>query len=476
MSMLRIRLALTGLAGLALCFGTAAAAGSREPTVTARFTETAEPLANPERGFYRAGQRNLEQLDRAFLETAYRDGYRLIYARINLEPYRAGPLPAAYLRKLDAGFAAARHAGVKFIVRAVYNYPRGETEYRDAKDAPLPMVLRHLEQLKPVLHANADVIAFVQAGFVGAWGEWHTSSNRLTEPAARTAIKDALLVAVPANRSVQFRYPPNLRDWAPQLPGPDAATPGGFRIGFHNDCFLASQTDVGTYSEDAGPRAAEQDYMDRLGDLAPFGGETCNPADDPGAVPRTNCADILREGARYNLTYLNADYYRRQFHDAWRAGGCYDEVAGRMGYRLRLLDITHDGDAARGASLRLSLTIRNDGWARPTNSRGVVVLLRNQQGGAVRRLPVAGIDLRRWLPGTTLSVPLDITLPRDLEPGVYDWLVAFPDADPRLAGDPRYSVRPANADDPAKTQGWDAALGAFRTGTRLHVRCGEKPD
>jgi hypothetical protein len=38
MSMLRIRLALTGLAGLALCFGTAAAAGSREPTVTARFT------------------------------------------------------------------------------------------------------------------------------------------------------------------------------------------------------------------------------------------------------------------------------------------------------------------------------------------------------------------------------------------------------------------------------------------------------
>jgi len=447
---------------LALFAGASASAGSRAEVVTAGFTEMTGPLANPERGFYRAGPSDLTRLDPAFLEGAYREGYRLIYARIDLESYRTRPLPTDHLKKLQAGFAAARRAGVKLIVRAVYNYPRGETEYRDAKDAPLPLVLRHLAQLKPVLHANADVIAFVQAGFIGAWGEWHTSSNGLTERAARTSIKGALMDAAPADRFVQFRYPPYIRDWLPQLPV------DGLRIGFHNDCFLASQTDVGTFSEDASTRTIEQNYIDRLGDLAPFGGETCNPADDPGAVPRTGCPDILREGARYGLTYLNADYYRRQFHDAWRAEGCYDEVAARMGYRLRLLEITHGSRIATGGNLRLTLTIRNEGWARPSNPRGVTLLLRGREG-EVHRLAVAGADLRQWRPGATLAASIEVALPRDLESGTYDLLIAFPDASPGLRGDPRYSIRPANADDPAKAQGWEAALGAFRTGTVVQV-------
>ncbi|MDP5277541.1 DUF4832 domain-containing protein [Sphingomonas sp. DG1-23] len=463
MSATSIRTVIASLAGLVLLCGANAIAGPHtQDRVTASFSEGTGPLANPERGFYRAGPSDLQRLDSAFLEAAYKQGYRLIYARIDLEPYRTRPLPADYLNKLETGFAAARRAGVKLIVRAVYNYPRGETEYRDAKDAALPLVLRHLAQLKPVLHANSDVIAFVQAGFVGAWGEWHTSSNGLTEPAARTAIKDALLEAAPADRFVQFRYPPYIRDWLPRLPVE------GLRIGFHNDCFLASQTDVGTFSEDAKVRADEQDYIDRLGDLSPFGGETCNPADDPGAAPRTQCADILREGARYGLTYLNADYYRRQFHDAWRANGCYDEVAARMGYRLRLLDIVHDRRVAPGGDLRLTLTIRNEGWARPSNPRGVTLLLRDR-GGAVRRLPVAGVDLRQLLSGATPALPLAVTLPRDLKSGAYDLLIAFPDASPKLRSDPRYAIRPANADDPAGAQGWEAALGAFRIGTIVQV-------
>jgi hypothetical protein len=461
------RIQFAALASLALLPGGPSARA--QDTVTASFTETAEPLANPERGFYRAGRGNLEQLDAAFLDAAYKDGYRLIYARINLEPYRDRSLPAGYLRRLEAGFAAARRAGVKYIVRAVYNYPRGETEYRDAKDARLPLVLHHLAQLKPILHANSDVIAFVQAGFVGAWGEWHTSSNGLTEPSARAAIKDALLDATPTNRFVQFRYPPYIREWVPGLPSVAASIGDGFRIGFHNDCFLASRTDVGTFGEDAGVRAAEQDYIDRLGDLAPFGGETCNPADDPGAAPRTTCVDILREGARYNLTYLNADYYRRLFHDAWIAGGCSEEVAGKMGYRLRLLDIAHDRRVAPGGSLRVTIKIRNDGWARLYNPRRLVILLRDRKSQAVLRLPAPGIDPRQWQPGATLSVPLDIALPRHARPGAYDVLIALPDLSPRLNMDSRYAVRPANADDRARGQEWDAALGAFRIGTSVRI-------
>lgn len=450
----------TTFAGCFLLLGACAGpvSGSEPSVVSASFTEAREPLPNPERGFYRASRQNLDRLDAAFLAGVYGEGYRLVYARIDLEPYRTAPLPPAFLRALEEGFETARRSGVKLIVRAVYNYPRGETQYRDAQDAPLAIVLQHVKQLEPLLRGNADVVAFVQAGLVGAWGEWHTSSNGLTEPAAREAIKDALLAAVPEERFVQFRYPPYIAEWS-----------GSPRVGFHNDCFLASQTDVGTYSEEPEARAAQQERMDRLGDAAPFGGETCNPADDPGALPRTSCADILREGARYDLTYLNADYYRRIFHDNWAREGCLDEVAGRMGYRLRLLDVSHPASVAPGQGLTLAMKVRNDGWARPFNPRAVELLLRGSDG-KVRRIAAAGADPRSWTPGADHEAVLTATVPADLAPGRYEMLVALPDPAERLRGDPRFAIRPANADDSARRQGWEPVLGAFRLGTRLLVR------
>lgn len=62
------------------------------------------------------------------------------------------------------------------------------------------------------------MIATVQVGFVGTWGEWYYSKNYATlvngdyEPTAaqvadRNSIVAALLKAVPTNRMVQLRTP-----------------------------------------------------------------------------------------------------------------------------------------------------------------------------------------------------------------------------------------------------------------------------
>jgi len=424
---------------------------------------------NPERGFYRAAETDLDVLAPAFVAQAYADGYRLVYARINLEPYRDTDLPPAFLDKIQAGFDVARQGGVKLIIRATYNYPRGETEYRDAQDAALPRVLAHIGQLKPLLQRNEDVIGFMQAGFIGAWGEWHTSSNDLTTPENRTRIRDALLEATPVSRFIQFRYPPYIQAWTPRLPTLDAALEGSFRIGFHNDCFLASDTDVGTFDEDAGLRGRQRAYAEEQGDLAPFGGETCNPADDPDPRPRTTCGDVLDEGARYNLTYLNDGYYRRLFHDNWRKQGCMDEVRRRMGYRFALVRASHPAVVARGGALSLSLTVRNQGWARLYNPRPVEILLRDRKSGAVRRLEAAGADPRRWLPGAETTETLKVTLPDDVFGEQEVWL-ALPDAGLRLKDDPRFAIRPANGDVGPNGQRWDAERGAFALGTVVDVR------
>jgi Domain of unknown function (DUF4832) len=203
--------------------------------------------------------------------------------------------------------------------------------------------------------------------------------------------------------------------------------------------------------------------------LAPFGGETCNPADEKGATPRTTCADIETEGARYALTYLNDEYYRPLFHDRWIAHGCMTGVRQKMGYRIALLRLSLPGDSVAGATIKIDFTVRNSGWARIYNPRGVRLYLRNISAKNVFRIACSGADPRGWLPGKDTDVHAACILPHTLQTGHYSMLIAFPDGDQRLANDPRYTVRVANADDPVKRQYWDRNLGAFETGTSLRI-------
>lgn len=437
--------------------------------VETSFTVSTAEIANPERGMYTWAADNLLLWTQAQADAQFQAGYRVVYAAVRLDAYAGTTLPASLLTQIADGFARARSAGLKVVPRFLYNYPANETEYQNVKDAPLARVLGHIDQLKPVLAAHADVIAFLQAGFIGAWGEWHTSSNNLTAASPRTQIRDALLSALPADRFLQLRYPPYLMQWQSQVPGWRDGSAAS-RIGVHNDCFLASATDVGTYSEDAATRQAQRDYTASLSRVAPFGGETCNPADEAGAVPRTTCADILNEGRQFNLTYLNNDYYRDVFHTRWETQGCMAEVKRSLGYRFELATLRHSAEVAAGQSGDLLLTVRNSGWARAYNPRAAQLVLRHRTTGVVVRITLSAVDPRTWLPNATSTVSTAFAIPAGTPAGAYDVLLALPDGAAALRNDVRYSVRPANADNAARAQSWNATLGAFAAGTTLTVR------
>jgi hypothetical protein len=449
-----------------------ALARAASPRVTApTFTISEDDIANPERGFYRAIQSgNLDTFTQADASAAYENDFRLLYARINLENYRdSDTLPADYLERLKTGFGYARAAGIKLIVRAVYNFPAGETDYHHAVDAPMARVKRQMAQIGSLLRANSDVVAFIQAGYAGAWGEWHTSSNGLLDTAAsRAELEQALLADMPPSRFIQFRYPRYIQEWAPNLPTLDDGIANNFRIGFHNDCFLSSIEDVGTYSTDPSIRSREQDYADRLGDLGPFGAETCNSSWDASAVRRSSCADILREGARYNLTYLNIGYWRPGFEDMWQAEGCMPMVRRSLGYRFQLRAASHPATVARGAAFGMAVTITNAGWARLYNRRPLDIILQNVGTNAATRIVATGTDPRTWVPGKT-DATIAATVPADLAAGNYRVLLALPDGSASIAGDPRYAIRFADADNVAAGQQWDPRLGAFSLGTTVRV-------
>jgi hypothetical protein len=217
---------------LALCLISFAATAAAE---TIHFTPTDADFANPERGWWLFAADDFAKATEEEIASVAAEEVTVAYGIVRLDAYRDKALPDRLLTDLDQRFAWSREHGIKIILRFAYNYPGSTFDYDNAKDAPLARVLGHIEQLAPVIIANTDTIVTLQAGFIGAWGEGHTSSNGLDTPEAKAAIRDALYAAVPDTIPLQWRYPPEILSWS-----------GDTRMGFHNDCFLSSPTDVGT--------------------------------------------------------------------------------------------------------------------------------------------------------------------------------------------------------------------------------------
>ena len=411
------------------------------PVAAAALTTVTYPgsdavLANPERGFMHFADCSGTPLSVSTLQLWRQDGITQVFCMFYLKEFRSRDLDDATLSLLQRQFDAVRAAGMTTIVRFAYT----DTEAGD--DAAPAQVLRHIAQLKPVLTANAYVISTVQAGFIGAWGEWYYTRNfgnagviTATDAANRKAVMDALLDALPATRTVQLRTPGFKRSFY----GPDPLTAAtaysgaaAARVGHHNDCFLASVDDFGTYTNPA----MERPYLAADSAYLPVGGETC-------AVnrPRSECASAIAEMTQFHWSYLNADYHPDVLA-SWRNGGCMPEIQRRLGYRFTLTQTSFSATATSGGTLAVRIAVRNDGFSAPYNARLAQLVLR-ESAGTVRRLPLT-TDPRRWAAGTTTTVEQTVTLPADLPSGSYHLGLALPDATPALATVPQYAIQTAN--------------------------------
>ena len=204
------------------------------------------------------------------------------------------------------------------------------------------------------------------------------------------------------------------------------------RVGHHNDCFLASDSDQGTRRDD-GQIEVQKRYLAADTQFVPMGGETCavNP-------PRSACPTALAEMQSLHVSFINADYHPDVLK-GWKSGGCYPEMDSRLGYRLALTAATLPTVVHPGAELSATLELRNDGWAAPFNPRPLVLVL--AQGLERRELPVDSDP--RWLPGAH-TVRARVVVPADLPPGRYRLALWLPDASPTLRSRPEYAIRLAN--------------------------------
>lgn len=403
-------------------------------------------IANPERGFFRftsaSSQGQYESLDTASLRAWREAGYTLIFRYFYLEDYMASDIEGSYLSGMRKDFEALRLAGMKAVIRFAY----GESMTFPYPDAPLEVALRHIAQLKPVLQEYADVIQVLQAGFIGAWGEWYYTSNYALSPGVimpehwqmRRDLVNALLDALPATRQVAVRTPVYkmklLQDEDPITEEEAFTDIPKARIGHHNDCFVSSPDDYGTYDD----TAVEKPYLEADSRYILFSGETCNPY-----PPISDCPNSIHELSRFHWTCLNRDY-NTSLLNGWVQQGCFEDVQKKLGYRFRMISSDIQTSARPGGGFRLDLRLLNEGWSGLINPRDVEVVIRNTASGEAFYYPVPE-DPRHWPLGDTILLSVSAGIPHDAAEGGYDVFLRLPDPEPTISGNPAFSIRMANA-------------------------------
>ena len=423
--------------------------------VTVTYKSSDEVLRNPERGFYTELTSQAEQspLTPASLAEIKAHGESLVLRMYYLKSFRDRPLSDAELSIIKNDFITVRQAGMKCIPRFAYSENIGQ------QDAPLNVVLGHIAQLKPILQENSDVIAAMQAGFVGAWGEGHSSTNGLDEVANRKKILVAMLDALPADRMIQVRTPRYKREMFNRtlpIAKSEAFNEAMYsRVGHHNDCFLANWNDYGTYVD----TVEEEDFLSKDCLYVPMGGETCNPSSF------SDCANSLYQMKKLHWSFLHSGYHRSVVN-GWKTNGCFDEIAKKLGYRFQLLSGVFDDSSRPGAGFHYSIRLTNTGFAALFNPRDVELIIQHQSKkiGYLVKLPD---DPRFWQPGDTVSLSGIAGLPDDMPSGSYDVYLNLPDPAQRLHYEPDYSIRCANDNM------WDANSGYNKLNCVLKVKLGK---
>jgi hypothetical protein len=396
---------------------------------------------NPERGFYK--QRQVfpgDVVKSTDISVPRAQNITLIRVYFRIDNFRDSDLSQAALDSFENSLKAVRTGGGKIIPRFAYNFGNGA-------DASLTRILGHIQQIKPILERNADVIAFLEAGFFGWWGEWHDSTNNLNNVNAKKQIAEALLAALPANRMIVVRYNFDKREMYGNTALSEAegfSNASKARIGQHNDCLGASDDDWGTYSW-KGDHEAERTYMNLDNRFVPQGGETCNPD------PRCEAPFVMTDLQRMRWDTINLDFEETCIGQ-WKSSGNFAQIEKSLGYRLRLAESKVLSRVAPGGTLSGTLAVVNEGWGKVFNARKVVLVLRPASGADVR-IDLPTVDPRRWLKGATIQVPFSALVPANAPTGTYAlWLGLLDPAD-ALTARPEYAIRLANATV------WDAGTG-----------------
>ena len=380
--------------------------------------------------------------------------------------------------------------GKKAVLRFAY-----ERDFmgREPFGPELPKILSHLDQLKPFLEKNKDLILVVQAGLIGAWGEWHSSVHGLeNSDSIKSAILEKLLSVVPEGLDVQVRLP----DFKNLLKGKEHWYN---RLSFHDD-FIVIKPDrwdgeMHEGTENYNQIVKESPYLAVDGEL-PWGfWSVGSDPDSPSVGWIIDGLPVARRLFMQHYTSLSIIHNYKEQHPnnrfdennppeysmiVWKktmltedsllkykmpvsdnyfidstgnnvSRSAFDYIRDHLGYRLELQKLVVSDSWSIDKKNHVELTLINRGFSVVHGKYDVYLSLINQNGNVyMMRVDSNPEDWQPYMPGDKECQPLihtisgDFILPKDIEIGKYKLGLMITDSSSRLKFNPGYSIRCAN--------------------------------
>lgn len=420
---------------------------------TVHYEESNVIIANPERGLQKYSitnnsyntQSNYSNLSQSTL-TGWRSGtdkVTVLFRYFLLDAFLQTDISQTYLTNIQKDFDIIRNSGFKCLVRFSYSNAQSGNPQQPTK----AQIIRHIEQLTPLLSNNKDVIVAHQAGFIGTWGEWYyTNSSELGDQGSinttqwnnRKAIVDAMLAATPIEIPLQVRYPQVKKtmygtSWLNESTAYQN-TPNA-RIGFFNDAFLNNWGDMGTFdvnSKNQNPvGTADYNYLANETKYTPMSGET-NGLNGT----RTDGSNALHEMNLANWTCINRDYHGDVWNN-WINAGVYEDILKKTGYRFVLRNSNFQ---VENHHLNIKINLENIGFARLFKERKVFLVLQNTADNQTHSF-LLNTDPRTWEGAVSIEQTIDI---ESLSIGTYNSYLHLPDINASIATRAEYAIQFAN--------------------------------
>lgn len=362
--------------------------------------------------------------------------------------------------------------------------------------ATFDKVLEHIQQIKEskILTDNRDIIAFVETGFVGKWGEQH--GGKYTSVDYKAKLLEAMYQAVPDPIPITVRTPDTFAKFAgidrSELDKPEyyyriitvEATgedinkgpylPQYSRIGMYDDGYMGSDSDLGTYKN----RETETNWLNFFTENTYFGGEFSGDIEYAKKFDTYLPENAIPEMYKTHLSYINGNIF--QLYKDYTFGSEYDVkgvdnsayygetvfkfIRDHIGYRFVLRKAENSASVKQGGELVTSFDVENTGFANPVfDPRSYLVL---EKDGKFYEISIP-MNVHKWKSCQTAKNSFTWQLPDGIETGkwnIYLRISALPDKcenyDYQSAiGMPDYGIRFANEGV------WNSKLGANYIGS-----------
>lgn len=252
------------------------------------------------------------------------------------------------------------------------------------------MMEKHIKQLGSILDKHYHTLIAIEAGMLGPWGEMHTSDIATDENKAKVfqwwLDSTHNIPVLGRSPKALFHYFGKTLDEMESYK--IEKTNKGYLLGLFNDCFLSSESDVGTYRFD---RTREVEWLSNQNEHLPFGGETCED------YQFSNLDYAISEMFKLKISYLNLEYkedvidkWKNTLYDSSIANDSifhgvsgYNSIKAHLGYRFVITSI--NVDYAKGGFYDLTINIKNVGFGNLLKEKTIDIIYTDENNEIISK-------------------------------------------------------------------------------------------